>query len=30
VRQAVAFHRRNVFSKTGISSRDELAQLGLP
>ena len=27
--RTVAFHLRNVFSKTGISSRGELAQLGL-
>ena len=27
--RTVAFHLRNVFSKTGVSSRGELAQLGL-
>jgi DNA-binding CsgD family transcriptional regulator len=27
--RTVAFHLRNVFSKTGVTSRGELAQLGL-
>jgi DNA-binding CsgD family transcriptional regulator len=28
--RTVAFHLRNEFSKTGVSSRGELAQLSLP